>query len=114
MTELKGTHHTQGLIEDIIDTLEFKPLPYSFKAVDPTLTKDFYQFMNRSNRNEDGSYGNFEKIFPFNEETNQAAIIYSENLDTDEQQATIVNNLREKYGQSFVPPEVSELKLRAL
>lgn len=55
--------------------------------------------MNRNTSN-DGSYGNFEKIFPFNDETLTASEKYS--LEGSiEARDKIVENVREVFGEKY-------------
>jgi len=82
-------HHLQCLptFEDDVD------------AIGRAKVHDLYNFMNRNTSN-NGSYGNFEKIFPFNEETLVASEKYSLEKSLDARDI-IVENVRDVFGEKY-------------
>lgn len=127
----------EGLIEDVIDTLDFRPpvppapvLPSEGSDVSPSevfpvasppilesdsdYVKEYDRFLSRSPRThrddaiKNGGVGNFDVIFPFNEETSDAATKYGDLIEPEIQQDRIVEAVKKKYGQ-FKNPFVKSL-----
>lgn len=89
-------------MEDVIDILDFDPFSNGVNIGSKhEQVKEFHNFMSRSS----GS-GNFEPIFPFNEETHNASIAYSDHLDREEQENIIIKNVEAKFGKRYTPPKV--------
>lgn len=126
----------EGLIEDVIDTLDFRapvveepsvvledasagatsdmvvaapPAPLLEK--DAEYVKEYDRFLSgtpythRDDALKNGGVGNFDLIFPFNEETRDAATKYGDLIEPEVQQDRIVNAVKEKYGK-FKDPRV--------
>lgn len=107
----------EGLIEDVIDTLDIRAPaenanPAAAKSsleLDNNYVKEYERFLSRtpaSHRDSalrSGGVGNFDVIFPFNDETHDAALKYSELDEPEVQQGRIVKAVEHKYGKYFAP-----------
>jgi tubulin polyglutamylase TTLL2 len=118
----------EGLIEDVIDTLDFRApsrhdadvdSPHQLSSSSPSSStsalesndeyvKEYDRFMSRTpytHREQafkNGGVGNFDTIFPFNEETRDAATRIGEQDDIENQKDRIVSQVKSRYGK-FVP-----------
>lgn len=117
----------EGLIEDVIDTLDFRPPvtqeadvagaelvplpPTPLLEKDDDYVREYDRFLSRTPRThrdtafENGGVGNFDIIFPFNEETRDAATQYGDMIEPETQQDRIVAAVKQKYGK-FKDPRV--------
>lgn len=77
----------------MIDILDFKPDDIYDKE-----NIDNLEFYNKIARRSTGK-GGFELIYPFNEESNEVALKYSERLDRDIHERKIIELVKEKYGE---------------
>jgi tubulin polyglutamylase TTLL2 len=111
----------EGLIEDVLDTLDFKPPGLEATPsekpdpVNNTLEsdvkylKEYDRFLSRTpvthreQAMQKSGVGNFDLIFPFNEETRDAANRYGDQEAPEVQQERIVQEISKKYGQ-FISP----------
>lgn len=109
----------EGLIEDVIDTLNFKvpqiadantaaPATPSSEASDVYL-KEYDRFLSRTpathreQATKCGGIGSFDRIFPFDEETKDAATRYGDMEEPEVQQQRIVSAVTTKYGRFESP-----------
>lgn len=112
----------EGLIEDVIDTLDFRAPVGTTSAVEeelPKLEKDdayvaeYDRFLSRTpsthrdGATQNGGVGNFDVIFPFNDETRDAATKYGDLEEPDVQQDRIVRAVNQKYGKFKAPLSTS-------
>jgi len=109
----------EGLIEDVIDTLDFRvPVEKADSASSTTALEsnekyieEYDRFLSRTpatHRTQAlalGGVGSFDVIFPFNEETRDAATKYSDLEESEVQQTRIVQEVEKKYGK-FVSPKL--------
>lgn len=120
----------EGLIEDVIDTLDFRApvaeepatitgdldmvapvTPTPILEKDAEYVKEYDRFLSgtphthREAALKNGGVGNFDLIFPFNEETHDAATKYGDLIEPEVQQERIVNAVKDKYGK-FKDPRV--------
>lgn len=109
----------EGLIEDVIDTLDFRvPVETSIASTSTAglesnseYVKEYDRFLSRTPAThrtqalEAGGVGSFDVIFPFNSVTHEAATKYSELEETEVQQEKIVKEVEKKYGK-FISPKL--------
>ena len=111
----------EGLIEDVLDSLDFRApvkeisdAPASSSTEQDVLKSDEYiqeydrflsrtPYTHRDGAFKSGGVGNFDTIFPFNEETQDAATRYGDLEDPQLQQDRIVAAVTEKYGKFKSP-----------
>lgn len=118
----------EGLIEDVIDTLDFRP-PVAIEEMTSTqaemngsgqtellpleksteYVQEYDRFLSRipathrTQASENGGVGNFDIIFPFNEETTDASQLYASREDIEVQQKRIVDEVAKKFGKFKSP-----------